>query len=791
MQSNIESEHVTFTGFQHNHVSRHGMPLVQSTKVENVSINAGGLQNGDLTSRLGESNTPDSEEILGQNETSKSEDSQVVFSNPRNNLTMGTDFIGRAGNGVNQCIRQHFPTDQVICSILSMDQSWTHITPPRATFQCVASTRKGSALQTPNGNAFRYEDNEMFLSDDFATGPRVNSQQNDGLPSRMGLDSYQDCKQGSCPNGNSKSENSEDVIPSLRTILTMNTADTRHGDKERKRHQCHICKIMFKSKVALGNHIRDHTMKKPHMCLTCGQFFTELNNLKRHQQRHGVKPYKCTTCGKSFSDSRGLRINMSSTLSLPNNPSTVCDKCFSRGTSNNVYKSNETSSPSCPLELKCEDADGMYRHDQQQNKSSAEPLEFNSPEQRSVRCSSCDIGFSSRNGLYRHNKTHHARKMYKFKCCVCDKLFRLKHSLVIHIACHITAPHCSNTYHSTDRYLQLCSLQNKAYIYKCSNCDKRYIIKGVRTHRRPFPTGIRKYIALLGKTGDKIRKRTKKTGDKIRKCTKKACAVTTHNMSSKKSMRSFACETCDKTFTTSSILKRHLRTHTGERPYLCTTCGKTFSQMTNLRVHMVIHSGVKAFKCKFCEKAFARPTGLNTHMFSHSGVKKYSCSVCGRCFSFNQRLVKHMRIHTGEKPYKCKTCGKLFNQCTNLRRHVSIHTGARPHVCKTCGKCFNQASALQSHQMIHSGVKPFVCKTCGKSFYQVCALKSHQLIHLGSKPFLCQTCGESFRLSSSMKAHIRIHTGEKPYQCHLCEKSFCTSSSYYYQIKTHSVNTIF
>ncbi|NXN91402.1 Z354C protein, partial [Rhinopomastus cyanomelas] len=30
----------------------------------------------------------------------------------------------------------------------------------------------------------------------------------------------------------------------------------------------------------------------------------------------------------------------------------------------------------------------------------------------------------------------------------------------------------------------------------------------------------------------------------------------------------YQCEACDKSFTTRSILNRHLRIHTGERPYL-------------------------------------------------------------------------------------------------------------------------------------------------------------------------------------------------------------------------------
>jgi len=51
----------------------------------------------------------------------------------------------------------------------------------------------------------------------------------------------------------------------------------------------------------------------------------------------------------------------------------------------------------------------------------------------------------------------------------------------------------------------------------------------------------------------------------------------------------YICKFCRKKFHTSSNIKSHIRSHTGEKPYRCNFCTKCFSQRTNLKRHLAKH----------------------------------------------------------------------------------------------------------------------------------------------------------------------------------------------------------
>ncbi|KAH3686080.1 hypothetical protein WICPIJ_002939, partial [Wickerhamomyces pijperi] len=108
----------------------------------------------------------------------------------------------------------------------------------------------------------------------------------------------------------------------------------------------------------------------------------------------------------------------------------------------------------------------------------------------------------------------------------------------------------------------------------------------------------------------------------------------------------------------------------------------------------------KNHECPYCHKTFTQSTHLEVHIRSHIGYKPFECNYCGKRFTQGGNLRTHLRLHTGEKPYTCEICDRSFSRKGNLAAHKLTHENLKPYECKldSCGKAFTQLGNLKAHQ---------------------------------------------------------------------------------------------
>jgi len=99
---------------------------------------------------------------------------------------------------------------------------------------------------------------------------------------------------------------------------------------------------------------------------------------------------------------------------------------------------------------------------------------------------------------------------------------------------------------------------------------------------------------------------------------------------------------------------RPSKTPPHERPYPCPveSCDRRFSRSDELTRHIRIHTGQKPFHCKICSRSFSRSDHLTTHVRTHTGEKPFSCDVCGRKFARSDEKKRHAKVHLKQRMKK-------------------------------------------------------------------------------------------------------------------------------------------
>ncbi|KOB75790.1 Uncharacterized protein OBRU01_05948 [Operophtera brumata] len=248
-------------------------------------------------------------------------------------------------------------------------------------------------------------------------------------------------------------------------------------------------------------------------------------------------------------------------------------------------------------------------------------------------------------------------------------------------------------------------------------------------------------------------------------------------------LKEFKCDLCAKVFIASGKLYAHVRaTHLKEKRYACDVCNTKFFSTTLLKNHMLSHSGERKYQCA-CDKVFRSKNAKKEHYaYIHMKVKRHRCPQCPETFRNYFQRSKHISLIHGmkTKEFKCDLCPKVFTVSGKLRVHVRYaHLKLKRYACEVCEWKFYSSSELKQHMVTHSGERKYQCNVCKKSYARKYTLREHMRIHDNDRRF----CNKE-----SLKRHMVIHTGEKNYKCEVCGMAFLRRKNLKDHLRLHDIH---
>ena len=165
----------------------------------------------------------------------------------------------------------------------------------------------------------------------------------------------------------------------------------------------------------------------------------------------------------------------------------------------------------------------------------------------------------------------------------------------------------------------------------------------------------------------------------------------------------------------------------------------------------------RSYACDRCSYSATTSGNLRRHQLIHTEVRQFQCSVCAAKFRQKTHLVRHVKYKHQEKD--------VHYQCTEVTPDAKVHLQQQqeiaddhaqtPLFCADCDFSAMSREELKQHEKLHNGGSEV------NQCYFVADGKSRLKCQLLTRPFSCTLCDYRATRKEHLIRHMKAKHGEE------------------------------